>query len=590
MPSALLSTDAYGAAKLLPQSRVVSERESMVVRDILQEFSQMTVWRNNFAMQWEEVASLIDPTQKNTFFYGNFTMQGEKRTQQQVDASGMMALSRFAAICDSMLTPRNMEWHQLRADNDDVMKDRQTRLWFEQVTKILFKFRYSPLANFTGQNQNVFRALGAYGNCSMFIDKLDARLHPGSRGWRYKAIPTGEMFFRESHQGIVDGFVRWFKLTAYQAMQKWGMEYLPAGLHVPLQNHSQWQYSFLHCVRPRLDYDPDRYDIRALPYSSHYVSLEGQCLMAPEGGYRSFPIAPSRYDQGPNEVYGRGPAMMVLPALKTLNAQKTTFLKQGHRAADPVLLTTDDGVVDFNLRPGALNKGGMSSDGKRLVDVLPTGNIQVNEKMMEMERSLIDDAFLVSLFKLILEEKVLTATQVTEIVNQKGILIGPTLGRQQSEYLGPMIDRELDEGGSQGLLPPMPPGLREARGEYRVIYTSPLARTQRAGGAAGGLRTLDIAHTIAQSTGDPSIYDHFDFDQMMPEVADINGMPLSWMASDQQKQAKAQQRAKAQSDQQKVAAAPGQAALMNAQAHQAKAGMLQPQQQPGAPAGAPVTQ
>jgi hypothetical protein len=30
-----------------------------------------------------------------------------------VDATGMMALSRFAAICDSLLTPRNMIWHQL---------------------------------------------------------------------------------------------------------------------------------------------------------------------------------------------------------------------------------------------------------------------------------------------------------------------------------------------------------------------------------------------------------------------------------------------------------------------------------------------
>ena len=29
------------------------------------------------------------------------------------------------------------------------------------------------------------------------------------------------------------------------------------------------------------------------------------------------------------------------------------------------------------------------------------------------------------------------------LVNEKGILVAPTLGRQETEYLGPMIDREI---------------------------------------------------------------------------------------------------------------------------------------------------
>ena len=44
--------------------------------------------------------------------------------------------------------------------------------------------------------------------------------------------------------------------------------------------------------------------------------------------------------------------MMVLPSLKTLNLEKKIFLKQGHRAADPVLLINDDGLIDtVDLRP-----------------------------------------------------------------------------------------------------------------------------------------------------------------------------------------------------------------------------------------------
>lgn len=569
--------------------RFPSQEEQELVIDIIREFSQFQAFRNTTASHWEEVAQLILPTSRNTFFYGNYNWPGQKKTQQQVDASGMMALHRFAAICDSLLTPRNMPWHGLMANNDYVMKDRETRLWFEQVTKILFKFRYTPLANFAAQNNNCFQSLGAFGNAVMFVNAFDGRQHHGTRGIRYKAVPMGECFFGENHQGVVDRVVRWFRLTARQAVQKWGIERLPINLQAPLMQHSQYLYNFLHCVRPREDYDPERLDHKGMPFGSYYVSIEGKCLMAPESGFRVFPYGISRYDQAPNEVYGRGPAMMVLPALKTLNAEKTTFLKQGHRASDPILLTTDDGVVDFKMRPGALNKGGMSQDGKLLVGTVPVGNIQITEKMMDEERALINDAFLVNLFQLALNLKDLpqmTATQVVEIMNQKGILIAPSMGRQQSEYLGSMIERELDVLGAQGLLPAMPPRLREAGGEYQVVYTSPLALAARSGEAAGFIRAVETSKEIVNITGDRGYLDWADFDAAMPEIARIQSSPERWIASDDQITAKRRARAQQEAKQQAIQAAPAQAALMSAQAKQAKAGMMQPQQ--GAPQQQPM--
>jgi hypothetical protein len=187
--------------------------------------------------------------------------------------------------------------------------------------------------------------------------------------------------------------------------------------------------------------------------------------------------------------------MMVLPALKTLNAQKKTLLKQGHRAADPVLLTADDGLVDVSLKPGALNKGGVSSDGKPLVQASCPPARSRSREMMQEERELINDAFLVTLFQILTESPQMTATEVIERTNEKGILLAPTVGRQQSEYLGPMIDRELSLLAEMRLLEPMPPAIREARGEYHVNYTSPLARAQRAQEVAGG----KMAHTRPRS-------------------------------------------------------------------------------------------
>lgn len=532
-----------------------------------QEFAQLQTMRNVFASHWEEVAELVLPTSRNTFFVGSYNFPGVKKTDRQVDTRGALALMRFAAILDSLLTPRNMMWHMLGTNADYLSKNRDVKLWFEKTTKKLFKYRYAPIANFSAMNAGVYEQLGAFGTGPMFIDQAcdeAGRLVPGIR---YKSVPMGEMFLRQNHQGLINGFCRWFRLTGQQAIEQF-KEKTPPKLVEQAKQYNQMPFDFLHRVCPRGDeYDADRKDKYGKRFASYYICLTTDEVVG-EGGYRTFPVSASRYIQTPGEVYGRSPAMLALPSLKTINAEKRDFLTQGHRAAAPVLLTHDDGVAALSLRPNAVNPGYMSSDGKKLVDVLPTGNIQVTKEMMDEEGACIDGFFLVDLFKLLLgaDPKVFSATQVVEMMSQRGILIAPTIGRQQSEYLGPMIDRELDLLSMQNLLDPMPPALREARGEYEVQYTSPLARDQKAGEVAGFQRSLETALSIVNATADPSALDTFDFDTIMPAVAEINGMPTSWSASGEQIAAKRQARAQAAEQQQKIQAAPAAAAMLKAKA------------------------
>jgi hypothetical protein len=544
--------------------------EEEVVTARLQEFSQLNLWRNTTASHWEEIAELIDPASRNTFYYGNYNWPGQKKTDRQVDATGMMALQRFEAILDSLLTPRNQLWHQLASDNPDIMKSRDARLWYEQVTQILFQERYDAIANFTAGNQAVYRSLGAYGTGGLFIDQAYDDWNRPLNRLRYKNIPVGELFIRENHQGRVDSVIRWFKLTARQAHQKWG-DKIPATLLSAMEQKSEQMWDFLHCVGPRSDYEKGRFDVKGKPYYSQYISIQGRALLS-EDGYHSFPYSVGRFTQTPMETYGRSPAMQVLPALKTLNAEKTTFLKVGHRAADPTLLTYDDGLVDPTMKPGAVNKGGMSADGKPLIGILPTGQIQVTKEMMDEERALINDAFLVSLFQILTETPQMTATEVIERTNEKGILIAPTVGRQQSEYLGPMIHRELDLLARMRKLPPMPPIIREARGDYGVVYTSPLARAQKAQDAAGFMRTLQTGLEVINATQDPSALDVFDMDTAMQEIAMIQGVPERWMRSRQQIAAIRKGRAQQQQRQEDIQSMPARAAMIKAEATVAKSG------------------
>lgn len=536
------------------------KRREDIAGEVLKEYNRLSSDRGNFESHWTEIAERVLPMHRNMFeSKGLYTTRGEKRNEFIFDSTAAVALGRFSAILDSLLTPRNQTWHRLMASDPKLNKNRDVRLWFEEVNRLLFKHRYAPMANFASQNQQNYKSLGAYGTGALFVDQLY-----GESGIRYRNIHLSEIYFCENHQGIVDRAYRYFKLTARQAIQKWPNAATDKIKSAVMQNPDR-EFYFVHCVKARdNDYDPTRKDFKGMPFVSYYVSVDDQALMS-EGGFSTFPYAISRYEQAPGEVYGRSPAMDVLPAIKTLNEEKKTMLKQGHRAVDPVLLAHDDGVVDsFSLKPGAINAGGVSADGRPLVHALPVGNLAIGKDMMDDERALINDAFLISIFQILTESPQMTATEVLERTREKGILLAPTIGRQQSEYLGPMIERELDVLGRQGLLPEMPGLLKEAQGEYRIEYDSPLSRAQRAEEAAGLMRTVETALNVVNVTQNQEPLDFFDWDTIMPEISEIQGVPAKWMRSMQQVEEIRAGRAQQNQTQQMIQGAPAAAAMIKA--------------------------
>lgn len=551
-------------------SAKAKQRQDEIVQQIVKEYQSLSSNRFNFESQWQEIAERIVPLHSRNFSAGNPKQtQGEKRTEFIFDSTAATALSRFSSILDSLLTPRNQTWHRIMASEPALNKSREVRLWFEEANRLLFKYRYAPRANFASQNQQNFKSLGAYGTGCMFVDEFT-----NEPGLRYKNVHLSQVFFAENHQGLIDKVLRYFPMSVRQAYQKWG-DKIPAQMKDKLKTAPEAEFFFIHCVKPREDMDPFRKDYRGMPFSSYYIAVQDEVLLS-EGGFQSFPYAISRYELSDNEVYGRSPAMEVLPSVKTLNEQKKTLLKQGHRSVDPVLLTHDDGILsNFSLKPGAINSGGVTADGRPLVHALPVGNIQIGEKMLDDERKVINDAFLINIFQILTETPTMTATEVLERTREKGILLAPTVGRQQSEYLGPMIERELDLLSRQGILPPMPPELLEAKGEYRIEYDSPLSRAQRSEEASGVMRTVESAMQVAAQTMNPEVLDHFNWDAIVPALADIQGVPESWLNGPDRIQQLRQGRAQAAQDQQVMQAMPGTAAMVKSLAVAKKAGGAQ---------------
>ena len=108
-----------------------------------------------------------------------------------------------------------------------------------------------------------------------------------------------------------------------------------------------------------------------------------------------------------------------------------------------------DNLIVGTGSPGKVLR--VTPDGKPLVHALPVGNLSLAKEMMELERDTINEGFLVTLFQILIDTPQMTATEVIERTNEKGILLAPTVGAVGEERLDSQIERELDVLAQQRL-------------------------------------------------------------------------------------------------------------------------------------------
>ena len=514
---------------------------------LIQHYQVLWQQQANFRTLWNTVAQYVMPAWDN--FIGEFA-EGVNRNTRIFDSTAIVANERFAAAMEAMLTPRSQVWHKLKADDEELNDSPAVQRYLDEVNKIMFAARYHPEANYASQTDECYMSLGAFGNNLLFIDEVIGKC------LRYRSLPLSEIVWSLNHQGMVDTLYRKFKYTPKQALQHWkGKEAIPLGIQRAYEkNPYEDGLEFLHCVKPNSDYRDGEYGDVGKKFESWYVYL-GDKSVIEKSAYRVFPCAVGRYRVAPREHYGRGPAVSCFPDIRTANEMVKTGLRLGQKAADPPILLAEESVLNnFNQRPGANNYGMMTSDGKPLAMPFESkGNFQVAETLQADVRNTIKDTFLNTLFQILVQNPNMTATEALLRAQEKGELIAPAMGRQQSEFLGPQIHRELDILSNAGQLPPPPQELVDSKKGIRIEYTSPLARALR---AEEGTAIMNWVNDLAQFANlDKTVLAIADLHDAAREMAQIRGAPAKLMRSEEEVDAILQQ----QSQQAQLATAAQQA-------------------------------
>jgi hypothetical protein len=468
--------------------------------------------RANFESVWQEIAELVLP--RCADFTGKRS-PGEKRTEKVYDATAIFANETLAAGLHAMLTNPAVRWFRLRMTDPALNRREEVKAWLETANEAMYADFSSPARGFVAAAHETYLQLGAFGTAPMFIGETRAG------AVRFRSYHLASTYLAESEEGRIDTVHLELPMTARQMGQRWPSERLPRPVVKALaDNRPDQTFTVIHCTYPRTDRAPGRLDAGNMPFAAVWLE-ESERQILEVSGFEEFPWLCPRWTRLPGEIYGRSPAWTVLPDVKMLNVMSRTVIRAAQKVADPPMLLPDDGVImPVRTTPGGINYGGIDARGTVMMRALENNaRIDISLEMMEQRRTTIRTAFLNALFQTA-ETVEKTATQVLKEDAENMLLINPTLGRQQGEYLGPMIIRVFGLKLRAGEIPP-PPRTIQGR-EFDVEYTSPAASAQRAQELLGISRTYQVLAPFAATT--PDLLDNFDTDEIGRGVAELNGM------------------------------------------------------------------
>lgn len=507
------------------------------VKAYLQHQSVMEGERGPYESLWREIDERVDPQAAGGFV--KLTPGGD-RGQGNFDATAIEGLDRYTAAITGLTIPTNQRWHSLRTPDVELNKLPEVKRWLEHATDRLFACRYAPGAGFEVEATADIRQGGKYGTAGLWIGEAVGQ------GLFYKAVPLNELWIDEDVRGRVDTVHRKYELTARQAEQEFGRAALPDKMvqcltdENPAKQHEKFE--FLQCIGPNKRREPGAAGWMGRPYLGVTIAIHEKHVVR-RRGFNSFPMPVSRTIRSPGSKYGRSPAMKVIGTVRVANEIARTMLRAAHKSVDPALAFFDDGDISkLVTKPGGLNPGLVDEMGRLMVHAVPGGgDLSWGMKVQEEERAVIRSAFLEEVFRLLTDPgDRWTATQVLEMAQKQGLLIGPYRAGQETEKLAPMTQRELDLLLRARQIDPMPDVMREAGGGLIAQYENGLARMARAEEAAGFMRFVEVTGMAAGF--DPDAADHINFDRALPGVAEVLSVRPSWLNTPEEVAAKREAR------------------------------------------------
>ena len=501
-------------------------------KNLLKRYDRLKSQRQNWESHWQEVADYMQPRKADVT---KTRSKGDKRTELIFDGSPLQSVELLAASLHGMLTNPSTPWFSLRFKQNDMENEDEAKEWLEDATEVMYTaFNKS---NFQQEIFELYHDLITFGTAAMFIEEDDEDI------LKFSTRHINEIFIAENDKGRIDTVFRKFSLSARAVIQKFGD--VSINIATKANKDPYEEVEIIHAVYPRSDFDPKKQDKQNMPFESVYLDAESGDELS-VSGFREFPFVVPRYLKASHEIYGRSPAMTALPDVKMLNEMSKTTIKSAQKQVDPPLLVPDDGfMLPVRTVPGGLNF--YRAGTRDRIEPLNIGaNTPLGLNMEEQRRNSIRNAFYVN--QLMMQSgPQMTATEVIQRNEEKMRLLGPVLGRLQSELLKPLIDRAFALILRKNLFRPAPEFL--AGQDIEIEYVSPLAKAQKSTELSSIMRAIEILGSLSNVA---PVFDHINMDKLVRHLADIVGVPQKILKPQSEINAERQQAAQQQEQMQQM--------------------------------------
>lgn len=465
-------------------------------------FDTDTMWRDvlqdayDYFLPQREVISIHAP--------------GQKKMDKIFDSTAIYSTKEFANRMQANLTPIWREWatFDLSAEMEAILEEQgedlnEIRTKLQTTARIVFD--YINHSNFATQINEAYLDL-CIGTTMIMVHESD----DPNQLIEFQTQPQVEIGFEKAANGRVENA---FKKTHYPGRdvdRKYPGVELPPHLVEQIKQDPDKNIDFINCMI--FNKTDRKYWWVVMPEGSEVVIWSQE--------YDTFgPWVVGRWSVIAGETRGRGPALDVLPDVKTLNKIQEFALKKAAIDLSGIWTAVDDGVTNpytIRISPGTVIPVGTNDRTSPSLQRLDTSNdlaltqFEVPIMQTNIRRTLFND----------LRDPTGPVRSATEIAIDNRELaerMGSAFGRLQTEVLEPILNRVMD-------ILKKNKKIADIRVDGKLVtikFTSPLSRAQDSNEL---LAVQQAVGFVAETTGPENVMVAFDIDKFGEFAADKTGM------------------------------------------------------------------
>jgi hypothetical protein len=483
-----------------------------IAKKYLDRYGKAKSFRENWVPLFEECYEYALPQRES--FYAETA--GQRRDDKIFDETAVVGVQEFASRLQHGIVPNFARWADFIAGSE-VPPDQRDAVdnELDEVTDYVFEIIQN--SNFGQEVHESFMDL-AVGTGIMAVEEGDA-LNPVV----FSAIPLPHVVLDTGPDDRIDHVYRVRRKVRYSHLS---LMY-PKGSFdnkVKMKEGGDDTTDVLEVVCR--DYTKKNQEA----YNFYAICMDTETILDKRemNGVGSNPYVCFRWTKCAGEVYGRGPLLNALSAIKTTNLTVELILENAQMAISGIYQMEDDGVINpdtIQIVPGSIIPKAMGSQGLQPINAagrFDVAQLVLSDMRLNIKRALYNDMLGNP------DKTPATATEVAERMADLSRRMGAAFGRLQSELVQPVLQRVIYILKKQGRIE-----LPTVNGrEVKIRSTSPLAQAQANQDISSIARFLEL---VGNSFGPEMLQLLIDGEQTAVHLAKKFGVPDSLIRDEEQR-------------------------------------------------------